>query len=576
MRVRGALLASGVLCLCFMVASSAKKSDPYKVLGINKDASQREIQKAFHKLSLQYHPDKNKNKGAQEKFSEINNAYEILSDEEKRKNYDLYGDEKGNPGLDSDNFGGQGGYSHFTGSGPGYSHFTGGGPGGQGFSHFSFSQGGQQSSGGRTFSFGGSGGQNPFGFGLNDIFSTFFGGSSFGSSGNTGSSRYGSGSHATGITTVSSAFFKKEIANQGMTWLLLFSTSSSKSTQPHESALEQVGSSLKGVLKVGHVNCGNERSLCTELGTFPRSAPKIFVYSYGSSDRGSLVEYSGELTPKDVKRFCQEHLPRVSKRVDLKQFEFASNVRNNLPSVMLLSTKKDTPAIWRTLSGLHRKRFNFFDSQVADMSDPALKKLGVDALPAVVGWLSNGDEHVLKTGISVKDAESAVTELSKVLDSFEKKNKKAASSQPKKEHKGSANSQIPLLTSSNFDALCGESTPLCIIGAFRSSKAREQLESVLSVVSRKTLSRQKSTTHGSGDSISYVLLDATKQSGFLDALDKSRFKSSDRALVAYKHRKGKFAVQLSGITHEEVERFVSSVLNGDVKFAKVRQKPVLR
>ncbi|PWA64337.1 DnaJ domain-containing protein [Artemisia annua] len=45
-----------------------------KVLGVEKDASQRQIQKAFHKLSLQYHPDKNKNKGAQEKFAEINNG----------------------------------------------------------------------------------------------------------------------------------------------------------------------------------------------------------------------------------------------------------------------------------------------------------------------------------------------------------------------------------------------------------------------------------------------------------------------------------------------------------------------
>ncbi|KAJ8749733.1 hypothetical protein K2173_012284 [Erythroxylum novogranatense] len=63
----------------------AKTIDPYKVLGIEKNASQWEIQKAFHKLSLQYHFDKNKNKGAQEKFAEINNAYEILYDEEKGK-----------------------------------------------------------------------------------------------------------------------------------------------------------------------------------------------------------------------------------------------------------------------------------------------------------------------------------------------------------------------------------------------------------------------------------------------------------------------------------------------------------
>lgn len=74
-----------LLLSLILLTLEAKTVDPYKVLGVEKNASQREIQKAFHKLSLQYHPDKNKNKGAQEKFAEINNAYEILSDEEKRK-----------------------------------------------------------------------------------------------------------------------------------------------------------------------------------------------------------------------------------------------------------------------------------------------------------------------------------------------------------------------------------------------------------------------------------------------------------------------------------------------------------
>jgi hypothetical protein len=53
-----------------------------------------------------------------------------------------------------------------------------------------------------------------------------------------------------------------------------------------------------------------------------------------------------------------------------------------------------------------------------------MRKLGVDALPAIVGWLSNGEKHVLKTRISVKDLKSAVDD-SMLLDGFEKKNKKA-------------------------------------------------------------------------------------------------------------------------------------------------------
>ncbi|CAL5420361.1 unnamed protein product [Camellia sinensis] len=221
------------------------------VLGVERNASQYQIQKAFDKLSLQYQPNKNKNKGAQEKFAKINNAYDILSDEEKRKNYDLYGVEKGNPGFDAGNAGDQGGYTYFT-SGPR---------------------------------------QNGFNF------------------------------------------------------------------RPNE---------------------------------------------------------------------------------------------------------------WQNMGG------------VRDVSDPAARKLGVDALPAVVGWLSNGEKHTLKTRISVKDVKSAVEDLSALLDGFEKRNKKTASSQAKKPHSEAGDKQIPLLTPFNFDALCGDTAPVCIIGAFRSSKARGKLETILS------------------------------------------------------------------------------------------------
>lgn len=91
-------------------------------------------------------------------------------------------------------------------------------------------------------------------------------------------------------------------------------------------------------------------------------------------------------------------------------------------------------------------------------------------------------------------------------------------------------------------------------------------------VSRKSLSRQRA----SGSSISYALLDAGEHPAFLKAFEKSGFKSSDKLLVAYKPRKGKFAAYADKITEEYVERFISSVLNGDVKFSRTRQKPKLR
>jgi len=69
----------------------AEKRDYYEVLGIERGASQDEIKKAFRKLAFQYHPDRNKEPDAEEKFKEFSEAYAVLSDPEKKQQYDMFG-----------------------------------------------------------------------------------------------------------------------------------------------------------------------------------------------------------------------------------------------------------------------------------------------------------------------------------------------------------------------------------------------------------------------------------------------------------------------------------------------------
>ncbi len=124
-------------------------NDYYETLGVDKSASQEEIKKSYRKLALKWHPDKNDSDQAEEKFKEINAAYEVLSDPQKRKAYDQFGHAAFQEGM-----GGSGGF-----------------------------QGGQQ--GPFTYSFNFGGGESPFGEGdfggFSDpfeIFNQFFGGAS--------------------------------------------------------------------------------------------------------------------------------------------------------------------------------------------------------------------------------------------------------------------------------------------------------------------------------------------------------------------------------------------------------------
>ncbi len=136
-----------------------KYTDYYKTLGIDKKADEKDIKKAYRKLARQYHPDVNPgDKKAEEKFKEINEAYEVLGDKDKRKQYDELGSYVNSSGSFNDDF-----LKNYRGQNP---------------------YGGRNSS--FSFDIGGEGGIKDF----SDFFSTFFGGGA----NNSRSSKYGKSS----------------------------------------------------------------------------------------------------------------------------------------------------------------------------------------------------------------------------------------------------------------------------------------------------------------------------------------------------------------------------------------------
>ena len=123
------------------------KPDFYETLGIKKGASAADIKSAYRKKAMEFHPDRNKSADAEEKFKEINGAYEVLSNPQKKSAYDQFG----HAAFDPSSAGGFGGHTHSQQNGP--YNFT-----------WQSSQGGGQD----DFDFGGF--SNPF-----DIFEQFFG-----------------------------------------------------------------------------------------------------------------------------------------------------------------------------------------------------------------------------------------------------------------------------------------------------------------------------------------------------------------------------------------------------------------
>lgn len=269
-----------LLIVCLTPALGGR--DYYKILGVSRDADDKALKKAYRKLAMKFHPDKNPGdeERAQQKFTAVANAYEVLSDPEKRKTYDMFGED----GLKGGGGGGEGGGGGRGGGGPGGFpgfHFSGGAGGqqfGDPFEMFNRMFGGGGASGGGKRGRGGGFG----GGGMGDMFGDLLGGMAGrgggfagqgqqqrpgrSRSGDSGSSRGGGGrdlySKQSPVLRVGSL----PSSSSERVWLLHFySPGSQKSV-----AISKVWAKLAGggylpeSVKIGAVNCDKKPDVCEE------------------------------------------------------------------------------------------------------------------------------------------------------------------------------------------------------------------------------------------------------------------------------------------------------------------------
>lgn len=594
-------MAKPILGCAFLllIVVGAEAKDPYKVLGVDKSASQQEIKKAFHKLSLKYHPDKNPSKSAQAKMAELSNAYELLSDEEKRKNYDLTGDESGRAPPESGFPGG--GYNGFGGGSPGhhgrhdggyqrtfYRNFQGGPDMGQ---YWTFHQSQQQAHASKKkeeASQGWSGFNFPFDFGSGGggMFDTFFGSAgkkfqnardSFGGfgGGDSGPKQRKSVELSKAVEQLdSSAFLEKVSGPEPDIWLVFFYRPvSSTEVDEKTSIVNSMAEDLSGIIQVGSVNCQVQSKLCRDNApsVLHSNSPVLEIYTV--PDKSTPYQFTGVWTEKGVKDFVVRNIPNLSTRLDNQKVIQLWTKLLDLPQAVLFTKKKETPAIWRALSGVFDKRIKFYDMQVESKMDTKIgQQFGVKTYPAVVGMLGNGEDYVVASEkIFAQTGKNMVKELKKFLEDLEKRSKAAGvgTTGPGSEE------GVQFLTKANAAVLCGSNTPLCIIAVAESKEAQEKSKQILAELSQKTLVRRGSSYESKNPSVSYSMVHASKQSKFLKFFKGVTVRGSDIVLIAYKPRKGKYTVHKGPITMEEVESFVGGVLGGDTTLQTLSGEPVL-
>lgn len=539
-----AVLTVGIVAVILGVlppsSYAAPGKDYYAILGVSRDATPREIRKAFKTLSVKYHPDKNPE--GRDKFVEISNAYQVLSDPELRKKYDQFGEDglKGPPG-------GGGGHFQFHDAFNVFEQFFGRGGG------FSFSSGG--------------------------------GGAQFHFSSNMGGGHQQRAQHQQQqrrqqqqqqqeqpqelydnkgdvVILDSKNFDELVLKDASSIWMVQFYSPSCKHCHNLAGAYKEAAKKLRGMVKVGVVNAAVETGLSEMYEV--KGYPTIKLFPYGP-DKSKPQTYDGPRHADGLANWALTAMPSYVTVIDsLETYRKFLADGKGKTNVLLFTSKKNVPPLFSALSKDYKDFFAFgavLPSAPEDLMAQFTALVDVSVRPTLV---VKEPAKVFKY-----DGPLSFLDIRRFLLKFSHAFSSSASARSETGEAG----RVSELTKATQPELCSEQSKfLCVVALFDGSPSAEALQLL------QTLS-----TKYHKDRLTFCWVDQQKQPSFVDAFPQEEGEVVKEAghtvvlpsVMVWNSRKGKAVPYTGPLEEVAISSFLDSVISGGKRWKPLGQFPTL-
>ena len=526
------------LTLVALFSLSICGEDYYKILGVKRNASKQEIKRAFKKLSLKYHPDKNKDnpKKAKEMFIKIANAYEVLSDDEKRKIYDQYGEE----GVKANEQGGGAG-AHFNFENMNFedifSQFFGGGGGGGG-PKFTFNFGGGGNEGGRR-------GRSSGGFGgFEDIFSGFGFGGNQGQQGR----QQGRGRNA-GNGMKNKNYFKNTkvitlkmknlslLLSRKNIWFVYFYRQGDQNYEPYVKTMIEFGDKTQGLFNAGAVNCIEDEEICDEFDV--AQTPLIVYFSESEKDYN---KYGGKLDFNSLFNFATKRMSYYVNDVKKDKLSEFFTKRAEKYHVLLFTSKKETPSMYKALSKFFINKLIF--GEVMQSETELLQIFNIRKFPTLMVII---DEE--KNKYDLYNGKITYEDVKKYLNKYADKKRNIDASKVKE--------MTPNLYNTLGMCSSKDAKNICLIYLTRGSKPSRKDMKLLENISEKY----------ENDHLKIFYLDLKKNKYFFESFQD--IDSSNTQAVIVKGKRKKYLSLDKDEFNNNINNVVENIISGGGNFKKL-------